>query len=152
MLKSPEQPFRWRWIDLVECKFRLKPDTRPIKQKGRPMNPKMEWELRSQIDIWLSEWVIEESQSPWSSPLVPVTKKDGTTQYAVDYRQVNSACIPDAYPLPPDLGYLRQMVAERSLLYYRCHKSLLDKTSTSRHQVDDRFFTPWGLYHRLLMP
>ena len=31
---------------------------------GRPMNPKMEQELRSQIDVWLAEGLIEESKSP----------------------------------------------------------------------------------------
>ena len=62
------------------------------------MNPKMEQELRAQIDVWLA--VIEKFQSPWSSPLVPVCKKDGTTRYSVDYRVVNDNCIADAYPLP----------------------------------------------------
>ncbi|XGW30757.1 hypothetical protein V3C99_009595 [Haemonchus contortus] len=36
--------------------------------------------------------VIEDSQSPWTSPIVLVAKKDGTTRLCVDYREVSEIC------------------------------------------------------------
>jgi hypothetical protein len=44
--------------------------------------------------------VIEESDSPWSSPVVLVPKKNGDLCFCVDYRKLNDVTRKDCFPLP----------------------------------------------------
>ncbi len=86
--------------DVVQLQLRLKPGTQPIRQKFHNLNPRQEAELEAQLETWLKEGVIEPSSSAWSSPLVPIKKKDGSTRWAVDYRALNKCLELDSYPLP----------------------------------------------------
>lgn len=76
-------------------------DTTPRKQRYTPRNPLMQGIINAEVDKMLAEGVIEESDSPWSSPTVIVKKKDGKHRFCIDFRVVNSVSEPDAYPLPP---------------------------------------------------
>ncbi|KAM8701810.1 hypothetical protein ACLKA7_000884 [Drosophila subpalustris] len=75
-------------------------DDRPIKQRYFPKNPKMQEEINKQVDELLAKGCIEPSNSPHSAPIVMVKKKTGKWRLCVDFRQLNSRSVKDAYPLP----------------------------------------------------
>ena len=55
---------------------------------------------KAAIEDLKSKGVIRESVSPWASPIVLVSKKDGSVRPCVDYRKVNQLVKPDGFPLP----------------------------------------------------
>jgi hypothetical protein len=84
-----------------EFEFGIETKTdKPIRQRVRPTHPLVQQELDAQLNDWLEEGVIQPSNSPWASPLVPVKKKNGSTRFCVDFRLLNAVTIADAFPLP----------------------------------------------------
>ena len=141
--------------DLIEFSVELKEGARPVKQKLRPLNPKQRESLRKQLDLWQKEGVIEESNSPWASPLVPAKKKStdpNAIRWAVDYRSINSMTVSDAWPIPSIEENLEKLQGAKFF-------SAIDASAayhTVRVQKKSRpylaFLTPWGTYQYRKMP
>lgn len=75
-------------------------DSTPIYQRPRRFPEKVNEEIERQCrELQLLD-VIEPSSSPWSSPVVPVRKKDGSIRLCIDYRKLNAVTKPDKFPLP----------------------------------------------------
>ena len=73
---------------------------RPVKQRPRRVPLARRADATKEVQNMLDKGLIEPSQSPWASPIVLVTKKDGTMRFCVDYRKLNDLTLKDAYPLP----------------------------------------------------
>ena len=56
-------------------------------------------EIEKQIENLKEKGYVEKSQSPYSAPIVPVLKKDGSLRMCIDSRQLNAKTIPSVYPI-----------------------------------------------------
>lgn len=96
--------FSWRPGDIGQTNLtRHKIDTgdaSPIKQRPRRVPLKVRDQVEKQKEKMLQDGIIEESESPWCSPVVLVRKKDGTFRFCVDLRAVNRVTKGFAMPLP----------------------------------------------------
>ena len=72
----------------------------PIRQPVRRIPPFRKCQGKEFLREMLNKKVIERSDSPWASLVVLVQKKDGTTQFCVDYWKVNAVTRKEAYFLP----------------------------------------------------
>ena len=88
-------PPLWKWVHDIDVG-----DVKPLRRYGQPLTPPEHEAICSFIDDSLKDGVIEPSESPWSSPLLLVPKKDGTSHICVDYRALNKLTKSNTYLLP----------------------------------------------------
>ena len=74
-------------------------EARPVRCGPRRLAPAGLRREQDCVGEMLAGGQIEPSDSPWASPVVLVTKKDGSTRFCVDYRRLNSLTVKDAYPM-----------------------------------------------------
>ena len=85
--------------NVTEHTINLTNDT-PIYQRPRRFPPPIADEIERQCQELNSLDIIEPNSSPWSSPVVPVRKKNGTIRMRIDYRQFIRVTIPDKFLVP----------------------------------------------------
>ena len=83
----------------VEHEIELTTDI-PIKRPPYRVSHKEREVIENQIKEMLDSQVIRPSNSPFSSPIVLVKKKDGSLRFCIDYRELNKITRKDNYPLP----------------------------------------------------
>ncbi|MDI9312181.1 MAG: reverse transcriptase domain-containing protein [Limnohabitans sp.] len=75
-------------------------DSLPVKQNPYRTSSKEKNIITETVQELLNAGIIEESSSPWCSPVVIVPKKDGSYRMCIDYRKLNKVTKKDSYPLP----------------------------------------------------
>ena len=61
-------------------------DAQPVQQLARRLLFHQREKVRQLVDDMLSRGIIEPAVGPWSSPVVLVPKRDGSTRFCVDFR------------------------------------------------------------------
>ena len=61
----------------------------PSCQPPHRVSPKERQMIKVMTDEMLQNGVIQHSMSPWASPIVLVTKKDGKQRFCIDFRNLN---------------------------------------------------------------
>ena len=108
--------------------------------------------IDKEVAEMLKNNVAKPSKSPWSSPVVLVKKKDGSTRFCIDYRKLNKITKRDVYPLPRIDDTLNALTGAKWFSsidlasgYWQIEMNEEDKEKTA-------FVTRNGLYEFNVMP
>ncbi|EFA12673.1 Retrovirus-related Pol polyprotein from transposon 297-like Protein [Tribolium castaneum] len=107
---------------------------KPIFQRPRRFADAERAEVRKIVDKLMKQGIIRESNSPYASPVVLVTKKGGEKRLCVDYRALNKITVKDRYPLPLIKDCLHRLSGFTTFRIYkfRSHRRLLSDSNVSR--------------------
>ncbi|UYV63324.1 hypothetical protein LAZ67_2003746 [Cordylochernes scorpioides] len=64
-------------------------DHPPIKQRPYRVAPSEQRLIQDEVNKMIENHIVKTSESPWSSPVILVGKKDGTLRFCLDYRRLN---------------------------------------------------------------
>ncbi|GJV70189.1 putative mitochondrial protein [Tanacetum coccineum] len=78
----------------------LMPNTPLINVRPYRHPPNQKDAIKGMVKELMDTRVIKASQSPFSSPIVMVKKKDGTWRMCIDYRQLNKHTVKDKFHIP----------------------------------------------------
>ena len=127
-------------------------DSPPI--RSAPYQVPEEWKekVKAEIQLLLDTGLIERSFSPWSSPIVPVRKPDGSCRLCVDYRRLNKQTVSDPYYIPMVTELLQRVVQAAYLSKLDLCKGFYQVELTDEAREKSALVTPWGKFQFLRMP
>ena len=127
-------------------------DATPIQQYPRRLPYAYREEVNRQISEMLEQGVIQESISPWASPIVLVKKKDGKFRFCVDYRKLNKVTKKDAHPLPRIDDLLDSLQGSNMFSTLDLRSGYWQVSMSPEDREKTAFSTPDGLWEFLRMP
>ena len=96
--------------------------------------------------------IVVPSNSPWSSPVVMVRKKDSTHRFCVDYRRLNATTKADQFPIPRTDDLLDQIGKSESFSTLDLASGYWQIPVHPDSQAKTAFTIPSGLYEFKVMP
>lgn len=124
----------------------------PITFRPRRLSYSEQCELRVIIDELLTEGIIRESNSPYSSPIVLVRKKSGGYRLCVDYRELNKITIKDNFPTPLIDDQLDRLKNKKIFTSLNLKNVFHHVRMNDKSVQYTSFVTPLGQYEYLRMP
>ena len=131
----------------VEHRVNVIPGTRPVASRPRRLSPRLEGEVRQELQQLEAMGVIRQSHSPWAAPVVCARRKDGRLRLAIDYRRVNArSAASTLHPIPLMEDLLDRLGNAKffSVLDAKCGYHQLPLNPSDSEVT--AFVVPWGQY------
>lgn len=99
----------------------------------------------------LDSGIARASTSPWSSPVVFVQKKDGSTRFCVDYRKLKDLTKTDAIPLPHTDDSLDSLLSAQLFTTLDLHSSYWQGPLHSNDGAKTAFSTSGSQHYEFII-
>ncbi|KAL3678283.1 hypothetical protein R1sor_021239 [Riccia sorocarpa] len=152
--------FAWSYEDMKgiphvvsQHRIKLLPTAKPLVQRPYRMNPNYAEAVRKEIEkLKAANFIFPVKEYDWLSPIVIVSKKNGTLRVCVDYRKLNEHTVKDPYPLPFIDDILDKVAGKEAYTFMDGFSGYNQVSIATEDQNKTAFITPWGAYAYSRMP
>ena len=152
--------FAWSYTDLkgmppeiVQYTIPLFPDTKPIRQLQRRMNPRMQLIVKAELEQLLQAGFIKPVEiTDWVSPMVLVKKKNGKIRVCIDYKALNKRTQKDHFSLPFINIILDEVGGHELYIFMDGYSGYNQISIAPEDHHKTAFITPWGTFIYIVMP
>ena len=124
----------------------------PVFAKPCRLDPEKLATAQAEFSAMEKAGIICRSNSPWSSPLHMVKKKDGGWCPCRDYRCLNTVTVPDRYPLP-NVSYFTSRISSSTVFTkLDLHKGYYQVPMNEDDIQKTAIITPFGMFEFLRLP
>ena len=127
-------------------------DSPPLRTAPHRLPVKWKDQLLTEVKDLLEAGFIRVSHSPWSSPIVPVRKKEGSIRLCVHFHRINRVTVPDSYLMSRVNGILDCLGEAKYLTKLDLNKGLHQVPLYQSDIEETAFCTEWGKYEYFYMP
>ena len=124
----------------------------PLRMKPYPLPYALRDTVKSEIQSMLDMNIIELSDSPYSSPVVLVSKKDGSNRFCIDFRRLNKITVFDAEPMSNSEEIFVKLAKDNFFTKIDLAKGYWQIPVKQSDRPKTAFVTPDGLYQFCMMP
>jgi hypothetical protein len=137
--------------NLAEHKIELTTDE-PTRQKPYPLPYATRQKVKEEVEKMLEAGIIERTDSPYTSPVVLVSKPDGSIRFCVDYRKLNRVTIFDGEPMPSADDIFAKLQGDKYYSKIDLAKGYWQVPIREQDKPKTAFITPDGCYQFRKMP
>lgn len=134
-------------------KHSLKTSTEvPIQMKPYPIPYALQDKVKRELQQMMDLGIIEETDSPYSAPVVLIKKKDNSLRFCVDFRELNRITVFDPRPMPRIDAILNKISKAKFISKLNLTKGYWQVPLDDDAKRKIAFVTPFGHFSFTVMP
>lgn len=160
LLRKNKDVFAWQPSDvtvvpryLIQHRLNVNIADSPVTQKKQNFSAEKNQVISKEVEEWLKAGIVRPVRYPtWISNPVLVKKCDGSWRMCIDFKNLNSSCPKDYYPLPEIDWKIESVVGFQYKCFLDAYKGYYQVQMAEEDEEKTTFYSEQGTYCYIKMP